>query len=821
MQHSDPPPQAVTPLSCLGPQRSRSLGRFRALARLSLHAGLMASGCVLSDPPTYGTVKQTPPYLDFDSAIPSTYGVTDIDTSDTGQITIDVRSEDAGEELTAQLFFDYDPSKPPPGTIQTRRLPANTIDQSRTISMTWQPQTAGCHQVTMVVTHTPNLNFATNQPIDTSDTAYATWWFNIDDGFGRQQGRRLPSQPSGGCEVMRSLLLIALAAVTSACSLTSLEEDQLQPAKNTCSTNDDCSGGVCNTSLGVCASTDGQFANILLEVTPPASITEYGGIGFLKEVKGLPLEGGGLSVDVDVVAKVTGSVEPTKGGYSQCILGYGADQDRNTAPVKVTFTPSVKLLGLSTPQYTTTTTWNQDLEKYEFEAWMPADTYDVYIEPDSSSPDYTPSSCTVAPELVQLEVLAGDFDVPLVLQAPSLLAVQVSSPVDLEGWSVEIIHPQNGKLLSATTELKKSPELLDEYIADVEYTRLEDPAAQGTEVVRIRPKICPAEPDSSAPPCVQAIGPTLVVERAAIEGAKAGEGIVNQLSNLDAAKNTETGAKEFPWVSLQGVSLLAGSGYYDGSATVRFVSTDLDLTVNGKKVQGVQAFFDTTIDTDNGVLGEVKLLPGAYDVYVAPTVGSGYATTHATLLVSAGTKIQNGKTIELEHISHVGGIVSTGDSKPAVGAEVQAGASPLTPTQRDIWVGTKPFKPQALSSSVDKSGGFVLEADPGTLDFSVRPAEGTAFPWLVRPNVNVQSGAHELGTMQIGWPVIYDGMITLPTQVGAGGALVRAYIYLKNGDGGDTGYTGSRDGANAVLQVAETRADEHGAFQLFLPPHIN
>lgn len=146
----------------------------------------MASGCVLSDPPEYGTVKQTPPFLQLDGATPSIYFVKTLDAnaSQPPSITAQVRSEDAGDELTAVLFFDYAPgnlqNKGTLAGIQT--IAPSTIDNLRSFTVFWNipPNTSGCHQVSMVLTHTNNLD-PLKQPIDTSDVAYATWWYDITD----------------------------------------------------------------------------------------------------------------------------------------------------------------------------------------------------------------------------------------------------------------------------------------------------------------------------------------------------------------------------------------------------------------------------------------------------------------------------------------------------------------------------------------------------------------------------------------------------------------------------------------------------------------
>lgn len=626
-------------------------------------------------------------------------------------------------------------------------------------------------------------------------------------------------------------LAIGLVALTSACSLTALEEDTIEPAKNTCEADSDCPGAACDTSLGVCKSTSGSFPSILLEVVPPASVVGYGNVRFLKPVNDLPLTGGQLDVSLDVVAKVEGTVVPTPGNYDDCVPLYGDPDDvehqSNTAPVRLTFTPQAKLFGLSTPQYVANAIWDSTEKTYKFVVWMPADTYEVYVERDPDSNEFLDTSCTIAPQFVydangdQWEVPAGDFTMPLVLQPPSQLSVTVPSPVDLQGWTVELVHPGNGKLLSAPITLKLNPAATGEYVADVEYTKLWHADQAGTELVRIRPTPCPAEPQGTEP-CEEAIGPTLVVQRSAVEWSDPGTALIDQFAKLDVGPAAQP---TFPTVTLKDLSLVAGAGFYHGSASIRFVSKEYGLELKNQNgpLEGVQAFFDRTITTDSDKF-DVVLLPGEYDVYAAPSSGSEFATTHTELSVKlqgepGSTGEVQYKNITLEPVSHVDGSVVTMAQDPAVGAQVQGVASPTPLTPLQIAAGAAPFKPQALSGSVDENGSFLLIGDPGTLDFSVRPADDTAFPWLVRPNVEVSSTAHKLGEMQLAWPVIYSGSVLLPGESaagGAGGSLIRAYIFLDA-----DGYTDSRDGATSVIQIAETRVNDDGSFRLFLPPHLN
>lgn len=141
----------------------------------------MASGCVLSDPPEYGTVKQTPPFLQLDKADPSPYHVTTLNVNEVEPISVAVRSEDAGDPLSATLYLDYVPNAEAVNELTSREVAASVLeDDTREISISWTPQSAGCRQLTMVVTHKKNLT-KDNRPIDLTDVAYVTWWYLITD----------------------------------------------------------------------------------------------------------------------------------------------------------------------------------------------------------------------------------------------------------------------------------------------------------------------------------------------------------------------------------------------------------------------------------------------------------------------------------------------------------------------------------------------------------------------------------------------------------------------------------------------------------------
>jgi hypothetical protein len=138
---------------------------------------LLAAGCVVADPPDYGVPRQTPPFLDLNNADPSVFGLVKLESGGPGSVTVRVRSEDAGDPLVAQLFFNY-----ATGTQRTAgtnlKIPASTFDDtSRSVTVTYFVPTdlKGCQQLSLAVQH-----FSTYGSSDTSDVAIATWTVAID-----------------------------------------------------------------------------------------------------------------------------------------------------------------------------------------------------------------------------------------------------------------------------------------------------------------------------------------------------------------------------------------------------------------------------------------------------------------------------------------------------------------------------------------------------------------------------------------------------------------------------------------------------------------
>ncbi|HEX7453271.1 MAG TPA: hypothetical protein VF294_13340, partial [Polyangiaceae bacterium] len=146
----------ATPLSRRAPL-IRAAAAVLGLARLSLLSGfsmLLASSCIVANPPEYVDPLQTRPILDVGQAVPGTSQVLVVHAGDHVGFSVPVRSEDAGEDLRAVFFIDQGPGSA--GIFQnSQRIPASTYsDTTRPVTFPWTVPTltpAGCHLLTLTV----------------------------------------------------------------------------------------------------------------------------------------------------------------------------------------------------------------------------------------------------------------------------------------------------------------------------------------------------------------------------------------------------------------------------------------------------------------------------------------------------------------------------------------------------------------------------------------------------------------------------------------------------------------------------------------------
>ena len=89
----------------------------------------------------------------------------------------------------------------------------------------------------------------------------------------------------------------------------------------------------------------------------------------------------------------------------------------------------------------------------------------------------------------------------------------------------------------------------------------------------------------------------------------------------------------------------------------------------------------------------------------------------------------------------------------------------------------------------------------------------------MRPGVQVGEQNVDLGLVTLPTPSVLSGEARVSlggSDVLLGSAAIRAYAYLDK----NLAYTRDAKQAVSVVQVAETRADENGAFRLLVPSSI-
>jgi hypothetical protein len=171
------------------------------LARRSLLLSsimLFSQGCIVADPPEYRAPGQTRPELNVYSAVPTAIQALTVYSNPpvATNISVPFRSEDAGEQLRALFFLDYQVPKagetqPGQDRLVGQTIPPSTYDNTdRAISHLWLPDTTpGCHFLTLIVAHRSSFLDSNEDRLDPrkadEDAAMVTWTVNVDPADGR------------------------------------------------------------------------------------------------------------------------------------------------------------------------------------------------------------------------------------------------------------------------------------------------------------------------------------------------------------------------------------------------------------------------------------------------------------------------------------------------------------------------------------------------------------------------------------------------------------------------------------------------------------
>lgn len=166
----------------VGHSRGSRKGSLARTSLVVLFASMLTESCLLPEPPSYREPERTPPFLW--GPIPATIEVQSVNSGDPFNISVNLRSEDAGEDLVALLFLNYLVEGQQSGGFSWTPVKAGTLSEERHIEISsWQVperQTPGtCEQLSLIVSHLSNYGSG-GLPMDDSDVAILTWWLDIN-----------------------------------------------------------------------------------------------------------------------------------------------------------------------------------------------------------------------------------------------------------------------------------------------------------------------------------------------------------------------------------------------------------------------------------------------------------------------------------------------------------------------------------------------------------------------------------------------------------------------------------------------------------------
>jgi hypothetical protein len=650
--------------------------------------------------------------------------------------------------------------------------------------------------------------------------------------------------------MMRPLLSIVLLLVPLACSVAEVEPTADLKAVNRCATSSDCNGGVC-TGDNVCVASSTELTDLLIEVIRPTSWLGSGGVPFYKSFPDLPRRGGPLDLELPPLASVNGRVMigPSElecaedscpcrpqfaGATAGEILSPASD---GSIPVDALFTPSERVLGIAAPTYSARfqlSAGEGDIPagSFVFPITIPPGKYDVYLKPlpppprpdedDEESPAVE-HACT-PPLLILNQVVSAGGRLDVILPRPQKLTITVRWPENnIKDSIVELLDPVSGRVISTAGELP-APTVLQSmssvgYVSsvDVWYLPVYTPDADG--------KFKPTEAAGSE--IVRLTPPPKLADRPTILAARDPTNAMGEVLQMGALPSD---------VIVEGLMLAAGE-----TTPVEAAVTLTAIELDGFD-PGVQASFTRTQQVKPDGHLKLNVPPGKYSVDAVPKGASAacdegeptpaapcFAAVRTVWEIPAqantvpgvggmGALVQGGKVVEFKRASTVRGRALT-PLGPIGGASVRASVTPFS-VQTDLWVrarGEADQQPRAGAALINLDGYFSFLADSGFYDLFVQPDQTSGFGWYVQPMLEVESADQELGELKVTLPVVFHGIVTAPmgtsnASSGVADALIRAYTYVSNP---------ARPEERAAIQVAETRADQNGAYRLLIPQKLH
>src|SRR6478609_8970547 len=602
----------------------------------------------------------------------------------------------------------------------------------------------------------------------------------------------------------RVVALLPLLLAQWGCTVTGVSASDGARRGNRCNDSSDCGDSSTSCRDGLCQTIEGVLEAVLIEASP-SSDSDLPHLTFVTNVDDVLSRAGAKDIVMPSPVRVTGSLSPAADACYPVFISddpnhviLPPDQKTNkTLPVTVTLGLRQRLLGLTQQVYYTKTVLT-GAGYYKFGVRVPAGEYDVYMVP----PKQEGTACVVPPQLYRNYPIgvrenadkpdeAIDFSLSAISRL-NLLLTWASADQSLEGWTVDIIEPAGGNRISTEVVLGQPDAAAHTYTIPLVYSAVLGSGNVGADssgdLVRLRP---PAS----------LVAPTIMLDRTAL----------GLLQSDPAAEVRLSAFTRYP-VSVEVFGqLVRGDKGTSVPGNVTLVSTEI-YGVD----PGVFATFQTRVAVESGGLFKVSLPPGKYRIHGEPLLpltpeSDGILSAAETIWdIPANAPTQYGKALELPLVTELSGHAQV------VGAQVRAVPSPLVTSPFLAAFGDIPFSPRSSSDVVDERGNFVLPVDPGHFDITLQAPEGLGFGWFVRPGVQVGERNVELGVLSLPWPWRLSGTasITIDGQSQPlASSAIRAYAYLDK----NLAYTRDPEQAVSAIEVAETRADDQGRYELLLP----
>jgi hypothetical protein len=584
-----------------------------------------------------------------------------------------------------------------------------------------------------------------------------------------------------------ALFAAALPAVSGCVILGGADLD----VTNSCSSSSDCkNGGVCadlGEGVQACVATKAELPDLILEVSPSAEASFGASKAFL-----MPFGGEGLVAELPeglVVAHDIGlsevRVSPIEAfvdyDYKNCLLPPGGK-------VAADFTFYRDAVHAGLPDYEARA-FPLDGAVDAYAVDLPPGKYDIHVVPRA------PEGCAEAPppptfhrgvDLSQ----GGKIDLHLTAP-PRVITGTIGFPQgqDLTGWSIEVVEPVHGKLVSRSQVLAVEPlNLYATYNLDYYW----ESGPESSPILRLTP---PSGVDA----------PKLFWQVASLNPLNTDESFLQAdlvLIDLDA-------------VGREVEAYVLDSDNNPVVASVAIKS--IELSGNASK----SANYNIVVDNDVKGRFVTKLPPGRYMVTAHPTADSTKAATTVPWEITPQLEDKEcfcGNSIKLFDKSVVSGRVTlpNGMSFSSGAARLSSSNVPGRPYLASRLVAdSAPSLPTA--TPLDPFGGFSILTDPGTVDLTVLPPAESRYPWLLRAQLHVKENVDGAQVfefdedLKFSYPVLVGGVVRDPSGQIVSNAKVRAWLpVIASGSTSET----------VVIQIAEGSTDANGRYSLALAPSL-